>query len=84
MIVTRSRQVSDPPSDKDHLMRKLLQALRHDERGVTALEYVILGLIIVTAVAVGGGLLQHIITSAISETGSSVQACIGSPGTCGS
>lgn len=65
-------------------MRKLLQAFKHDERGVTSLEYVILAALVVAAVTVGGGLLQDIITSAFSETGSTVQGCIGSPGTCGS
>lgn len=64
-------------------MHKLLQTLKRDERGVTALEYVILTVIVVAAVALGGAVLQDIITSAFSETGGAVQACIGSPDTCG-
>ena len=36
---------------EERIMRKLLKALKHDERGVSALEYAILAGIIVVAVA---------------------------------
>ncbi|TAN27937.1 MAG: Flp family type IVb pilin [Castellaniella sp.] len=65
-------------------MRKLLQALKRDERGVTALEYVILAVVVVAAVTVGGAVLRNVITSAFTSTGSAIQACINSPKTCGS
>lgn len=64
-------------------MRKLLQALKHDERGVTALEYVILAVVVVAAVTVGGAVLRNVITSAFSQVGSTVTSCLDSPSSCG-
>lgn len=64
-------------------MRKLLQALKRDERGVTALEYVILAVVVVAAVTVGGAVLRNVITSAFSQVGSTISSCLGSPNTCG-
>lgn len=68
---------------KEHLMRKLLQALKHDEHGVTALEYVILAVVVVAAVTVGGAVLRNVITSAFSQVGSTVTSCLDSPSSCG-
>jgi pilus assembly protein Flp/PilA len=65
-------------------MRKLLQALKRDERGVTALEYVILAVVVVAAVTVGGAVLRGVITSAFSQVGSTISSCLSSPTSCGS
>lgn len=66
-------------------MRKLLQALKRDERGVTALEYVILAVFVVIAVAAGGLVLKNVITSAFNSTGTFIQSCIDTNGAnCGS
>jgi pilus assembly protein Flp/PilA len=64
-------------------MRKLLQALKRDERGVTALEYVILAVVVVAAVTVGGAVLRNVITSAFSQVGSTINSCLTSPNSCG-
>lgn len=64
-------------------MRKLLQALKRDERGVTALEYVILAVVVVAAVTVGGAVLRNVITSAFTQVGTTISNCIDTPTSCG-
>jgi Flp pilus assembly pilin Flp len=64
-------------------MRKLFQALKRDERGVTALEYVILAVVVVGAVTIGGAVLRNVITSAFSQVGSTISSCLNTPDTCG-
>lgn len=64
-------------------MRKLLNALKRDERGVSALEYVILAVIVVAAVAAGGAVLRTVITSAFQATGDKISSCISDVSTCG-
>ena len=64
-------------------MRKLIKALKRDERGVSALEYVILAVIVVAAVAAGGSVLQSVITNAFNATGTKISNCIASVSTCG-
>jgi len=64
-------------------MRKLINALKRDERGVSALEYVILAVIVVAAVAAGGIVLQSVITNAFNATGAKISNCIASVSTCG-
>lgn len=51
-------------------MRKLFKFLKRDERGVSALEYVILAAVVVVAVYLGGQVLQTVIQSAFSQVGS--------------
>ena len=65
-------------------MRKLFQLLKRDERGVTALEYVILAVVVVGAVTIGGAVLRGVITSAFSQVGSTITSCLNSPTSCGS
>jgi pilus assembly protein Flp/PilA len=65
-------------------MRKLFNALKRDERGVSALEYVILAVIVVAAVAAGGVVLQSVIKDAFNATGSKISSCLNSVSTCGS
>lgn len=65
-------------------MRKLLRALKRNERGVTALEYVILAVVVVGAVTIGGAVLRNVITSAFSQVGSTITSCLDSPTSCGS
>jgi Flp pilus assembly pilin Flp len=69
--------------DKEYPMRKLFQALKRDERGVTALEYVILAVVVVGAVTIGGAVLRNVITSAFSQVGSTISSCLNSPSSCG-
>lgn len=64
-------------------MRKLLRAFKRDERGVTALEYVILAVVVVGAVTIGGSVLRGVITSAFSQVGSTITSCLNGPSTCG-
>lgn len=64
-------------------MRKLFQLLKRDERGVTALEYVILAVVVVGAVTIGGAVLRNVITSAFSQVGSTISSCLSSPSSCG-
>lgn len=51
-------------------MRKLFKSLKRDERGVSALEYVILAAVVVVAVYLGGQVLKTVITGAFSQVGS--------------
>ncbi|WP_298015684.1 Flp family type IVb pilin [uncultured Castellaniella sp.] len=64
-------------------MKGMLGALKRDERGVSALEYVILAVIVVAAVAAGGGILRNVITSAFEQTGKTISNCIDNVSTCG-
>jgi pilus assembly protein Flp/PilA len=64
-------------------MRKLFQAFKRDERGVTALEYVILAVVVVGAVMVGGSVLRGVITNAFSQVGSTITSCLNNSSTCG-
>jgi Flp pilus assembly pilin Flp len=63
-------------------MRKLLRVLKRNERGATALEYVILAVVVVAAVIVGGTVLRNVITGAFSQVGSTITSCLGSPSSC--
>jgi pilus assembly protein Flp/PilA len=57
-------------------MHKLINALMRDERGVSALEYVILAVVVVAAVVAGGFVLKSTISSAFSATGSKINQCV--------
>jgi Flp pilus assembly pilin Flp len=64
-------------------LKGMLGALKRDERGVSALEYVILAVIVVAAVAAGGSVLRTVITSAFQATGDKISSCIDNVSTCG-
>ncbi len=57
-------------------LKGVLGALKRDERGVSALEYVILAAVVVAAVIAGGTVLKDVIESAFSQVGSAVSSQI--------
>jgi len=61
-------------------MRKLLNALKRDERGVSALEYAILAGVIVAAVVAGVGAFGKKIESGFENLGKQVDTATKSTG----
>lgn len=59
-------------------LKVAMDSLKNDERGVSALEYVILAAVVVAAVIAGGAILKEVITSAFTEIGSAISEQIGS------
>ena len=57
-------------------MKGVMGALKRDERGVSALEYVILAVVVVVAVAAGGQVLKGVISSAFNQVGSVISSNI--------
>jgi pilus assembly protein Flp/PilA len=58
-------------------MRKFIQSLVHDERGVSALEYAILAGMIVIAVGAAMGIFSGVLSDAFTLLGTKVTAAIG-------
>jgi len=54
-------------------MMKLLQALKRDERGVSAIEYAILAGVIVVIVAIGVGEFRGKITDLFGDASEAIQ-----------
>lgn len=55
-------------------LKGVMGALKRDERGVSALEYVILAAVVVAAVIAGGSMLTDVITNAFSDIGTKITA----------
>ena len=53
-------------------LKRVMGALKRDERGVSALEYVILAAVVVGAVVAGGAVLENVITNAFDDMGTKV------------
>ena len=61
-------------------IKRVLGALKRDERGVSALEYVILAAVVVAAVIAGGTVLEGVITNAFSDIGGAISTKIANVG----
>lgn len=57
-------------------MKGVMGALKRNERGVSALEYVILAAVVVGAVAFAAPTLRDVITSAFTQVGSKVTSAV--------